>query len=125
MRGIHHLYDIYGCSSLIEDEERLVALIRGSVLAAGATPLGEEVRSYPGHGVTIIVFAAESHVLLTTWPEYRLAFVDILLCGGRTSPDAAAEQIISALDSKGGVVRHTVERYISHASKDAPLADGR
>jgi len=113
VRGIHHLCDLYGCSELIEDEAGLAVLVRDSVIAARATPIGEQVTSYPGHGVTVVVFAAESHVLLTTWPELRLALIDVFLCGGISSPDAATEHIITALNPQGGVVRRTVERLIS------------
>jgi S-adenosylmethionine decarboxylase len=120
MRGIHYLCDLYGCSSLIDDEVGLAALVQASVIAAQATPIGDRVTSYPGHGVTVIVFAAESHVLLTTWPEYRLALVDIFLCGGQSSPEAAAEYIVSRLAPDGSVVRRTIERHNAPSCEDEP-----
>ena len=41
----------------------------------GATVVGESTVRYVPHGLTIAVFLAESHIVLTTWPEHRLLLI--------------------------------------------------
>jgi S-adenosylmethionine decarboxylase len=50
--------------------------------------------------VSGVVLIAESHIFLHTWPEYGYAAVDIFTCGDSVRPEAAAELLISKLESK-------------------------
>ncbi len=44
---------------------------------------------YVPHGVTAVVILAESHIILSTWPEHHLTLVDVLLCNERMDPQVA------------------------------------
>jgi hypothetical protein len=73
------LADCYGCEASIEDADALMAAAMAAASAVGATVVGESTVRYVPHGLTIAVFLAESHIVLTTWPEHRLLLIDTLL----------------------------------------------
>ena len=90
---------------------RAAALLRAAE-AAGATVIGEHAQRYVPHGVTFVLFLAESHIMLTTWPEYRLVMADILLCNAEMSEDAAIDEIARRICPDGVVERSYVTRHI-------------
>ena len=63
------LADCYGCEASIEDADALMAAAMAAAEAVGATVVGESTVRYVPHGLTIAVFLAESHIVLTTWPD--------------------------------------------------------
>ena len=73
------LADAYRCEAGIEDADALMAAAIAGAAAVGATVVGESTVRYVPHGLTIAVFLAESHIVLTTWPEHRLLLIDTLL----------------------------------------------
>lgn len=78
-----------------------------AVLAAranGATVVGEVRQSYAPQGVTVVIFLEESHIIVTTYPEHGIYFVDVFACGG---VDAAiiGKEIVEYI---GGEIRSLV-----------------
>lgn len=106
------LADMRNCESLIEDETALRDAAYAGAAAAGATTIGEHAMRYVPHGITLIIFLAESHIMLTTWPEYRMVLVDILLCNPDMSEDAAVDAVAARLCPNGVVERSYVTRHI-------------
>jgi S-adenosylmethionine decarboxylase len=102
MRIRQVLADMRDCSSAIEDE----ALLRG------ATVIGEHAQRYVPHGLTLVVFLAESHIMLTTWPEFKMVLVDVLLCNPEMDEDAVVDEIARLLCPDGLVEKSYVTRYI-------------
>jgi len=45
----------------------------------------------------MVLLCAESHLLVSTWPEADYALVEVFLCGRRADPEAAAEALRAAL----------------------------
>ncbi len=80
--GKHYLVEFTGC-----DAGRLgtVEAVRGPFLEAarvsGATLLGSQFHQFEPHGVSAMIFIAESHFSLHTWPEHNYAAFDVLTCG--------------------------------------------
>lgn len=110
------LAELYRCTDALEDAAALTAVVKRASGAVGATVIGEiEVRYVP-HGLTIGLFLAESHIVLTTWPEHRLLLVDILLCNPEMDCHAVLDEIVHALCPAGDVVRHEVARRIADAA---------
>jgi len=85
----HLLVDASGCSSLLDDDEGLVAAMRAAAAHVGATEVGEGRARYVPHGITAVLFLAESHILVSTWPEHELALVDIQFCDLQMDPSEA------------------------------------
>ena len=73
------------CNGNLRDADSLIRGMRAAVRLAGATEYGTASAEYLPHGVTAIVFLAESHVLVSTWPEARFAHVEISVCGDSVS----------------------------------------
>lgn len=107
------LADCYGCEASIDDAEALMAAAMAAAGAVGATVVGESTVRYVPHGLTIAVFLAESHIVLTTWPEHRLLLIDTLLCNPDMDADVAIDAIVQRLCPKGEVVRSRVPRRIA------------
>jgi S-adenosylmethionine decarboxylase len=113
--------DAYGCNKGIEDCEALISKGKMAVAAVGATVVGETSLHYVPHGLTIGLFLAESHLILTTWPEFSLLCIDTLLC----NPDMDADRVIDILAESfcpdGRVVRHRIRRNIAQAPNFDPV----
>lgn len=92
------LVDARRCEGDLNDAVGLGEALRSAVLAVGAKPVGELVTRFVPHGVTVAYILAESHVVLSTWPEHRLALLDVLLC----HPGMEPEQIWTALAPRLG-----------------------
>jgi S-adenosylmethionine decarboxylase len=112
MRIRQVLADMRNCNALMEDEDALREAAIAAAFAAGATVIGEHTQRYVPHGVTFVLFLAESHIMLTTWPEYRLVMADILLCNPEMSEDAAIDEIARRVCPDGVVERSYVTRHI-------------
>jgi S-adenosylmethionine decarboxylase len=107
------LADIYDCPEVINDAEALARAAKTAAQAVGATIVGEYEVRYVPHGLTIAVFLGESHILLTTWPEYRLLLVDILLCNPEMDPQKVITLIKEAVSPEGQMVLHKVPRRVA------------
>jgi S-adenosylmethionine decarboxylase len=75
----------HGCSGDLHDGEQLLREMRRVAERAGAQPQGEARCQYVPHGVTAILFLAESHLLVSTWPEAAFAHVAISVCSPEVS----------------------------------------
>jgi S-adenosylmethionine decarboxylase len=51
-------------------------------------------------GLSIMLFIAESHISVHTWPEYGYVAIDIFTCGEKSKPWEAYMYIISKLKPK-------------------------
>ena len=112
MRIRQVLADMRDCDSVIEDEDALREAAIAGARAAGATIIGDHAQRYVPHGITFVVFLAESHIMLTTWPEYRMVLADVLLCNPEMSEDATIDEIARRLCPNGVVERGYVTRHI-------------
>ena len=80
--GKHYLVELIGCNA---DLLRMVETVRPVFLEAvrqsNATVIAVHFHQFEPQGVTGMVFIAESHFSIHTWPESGYAAVDILTCG--------------------------------------------
>jgi len=109
-RILHLLIDAHGCDGPLDDAAALLAVMREAAAAVGALEQGSGKARYVPHGVTAILFLAESHILISTWPERRLALVEVLLCNEQMDPGDAWAVLKRALCPTGPVTRQTVWR---------------
>jgi len=68
-------------AAVLTDAGRLKAILYAGADAGGATALGEKFCVFPNGGVTGVLVLAQSHLSIHTWPELRLANVDLLSYG--------------------------------------------
>lgn len=115
--------DLYGCNSTINDPALCETLLRDAAEAVGATIVNESMTSYPEHGLTAIAVLAESHIMLTTWPEYDYAALDVLLCNPDMDIEVVLEKVVAALEPAKGVEKQIVTRGISAAPTGASSSE--
>ena len=109
MRIRHLVVDAHGCSGPLDDVDTLIGLLRQAARAVGAHEYGHAQARYVPHGVTVVLILAESHMILSTWPEHRLCLVEILLCNDAMDPDIAWRRMEATL-RPDRVERHELER---------------
>ncbi|MEQ8966813.1 MAG: S-adenosylmethionine decarboxylase [Azospirillaceae bacterium] len=111
--------ELRGCGAAISDEAALRDAAVAAARSAGATVIGDHAQRYAEHGLTLVIFLAQSHVMLSTWPEYDLILADVLLCDDTMSVDGAIDALAARLCPDGTVVRSSVERRIGPAETRA------
>jgi len=91
------IIDAYGCKGTLNDAAELeAALVRGAE-RVGATILSRVRQLYQPHGITAVLVLAESHILISTWPEHRFAVLEIFLCNDQMRPDDVAEEVFQLI----------------------------
>jgi S-adenosylmethionine decarboxylase proenzyme len=81
--GRHLILEFYDCeAAILNDLERLPAVMREAAASVGASVVGEAFHAYEPQGVSGILLIAESHLSLHTWPEAGYVAVDLFTCGG-------------------------------------------
>ena len=75
--------DCYGCKGDLNNKDRIVQITERAAKQVGATVLGKGSVSYPGRGITAVIFLAESHILVSTYPEYQYTIVEIFMCNSQ------------------------------------------
>jgi len=109
----HVLAELYGCDAVIQEGAALAEVAKRAARSVRATIVGEIEIRYVPHGLTVAIFLAESHIVLSTWPEHRLALIDILMCNPEMDQSAVAAHIREQICPNGQMVVHEVGRRIA------------
>lgn len=84
-----------------------------ATIDTSAKVIGKSAISYPIHGITAVVFLAESHILVSTYPEIEYAVLEVFMCNEKVSPDNCANQIMKFLKPEKTLkttMNHTISR---------------
>lgn len=103
-----------GCEGDLTDSGAILACMRRVADLLETQVLRESVHVYPGGGLTAVLFLAESHLLVSTWPECRVAICEVCVCGGNMEVGLAWETLT-------GVLRPSAERS---STTTIPIAVG-
>jgi len=80
--GQHLILDFHGACNLT-DVDYIKSVCEDASLATGATILGSNFHHFGGdYGVTGVILLSSSHMSVHTWPEYKMACLDIFVCDG-------------------------------------------
>jgi S-adenosylmethionine decarboxylase len=82
--------------AVLTDCDSLRSLLYRAAAAGSATVLADEFYVFPNGAVTGVLLLAQSHLSIHTWPELRLANID-LLSYGNVDGDAVLEVLQTAL----------------------------
>lgn len=94
------LLRVEGCTTDLNDAERLHGVLQSAAIEAGATPLNKEItHKFNPQGLSIVHLLAESHIAIHTVPEDKYAEVVIHTCGSRANPLNAVQFLVKALDA--------------------------
>ncbi len=95
----HWTCEAVGCAADLTDAAAVHDAMRAAASAAGATIVGEVQHAYHGggEGLTMVLLCAESHLLVSTWPESDYALIEVFLCGQDADATSAADTLRAAL----------------------------
>jgi len=112
---IHELVvDAYDCAGDLNDPKALIAAAKSAVTKVGARIAGETYHQFQPHGLTACLILQESHFIVSTWPEYRFAVVNIFLCNEAMDAKKVWEDF-SKLLKPGNSVFHQVRHQVPTA----------
>lgn len=111
MKIQHLLAEAFNCLGPLNDHKILSDLLKYTAQKIKAKQYGEVSICYVPHGVTAVIFLAESHMMITTWPEHKIALVDILLCGN-TNVDQALNIINETIIPTGKINKKKINRVL-------------
>lgn len=70
---------------------------RDALEVGGGRLVGELLHKFTPHGITVVLIAAESHLVISTWPEWSALTLDISLCSPGANPACAWEFLVEKL----------------------------
>jgi len=85
--------DARGCGGPLNAADQMAQAMKEAVTHVGANIVGSCESRFVPHGVTSVLILAESHFIISTWPEYALVIADIFLCNEGMDPKDVWEHI--------------------------------
>ena len=121
--GIHCILELYDCpANLLDDLTLIQKTLHEAARQAQSTLLGDVIHRFEPHGVTGLALLAESHISIHTWPELGYAAADVFTCGAHTTPVAACDHIVAAMQAGHHVLRqiarHTPDQGMTLQPRD-------
>src|SRR5947199_327360 len=105
MNADHPVGEIYrlmavarGCRGDLTNNEEIVQACHHAVDVNGLSVVSQAVHAFVPHGLSIALLLAQSHMAVSTWPEYRLATVDLAVCAAGWKAQAIWEELRFCLD---------------------------
>lgn len=108
--------DARGCETGLTDPEGMIKAMREAVESIGATVVGTHETRFVPHGVTSVLILAESHFIISTWPEHKLVVADIFLCNETMDGRDVWNHIAPFFQPKGAELQW-VERTIGSSEE--------
>lgn len=82
------------CRGDLMSGEGVSSAARRAAAASGLTLAAAATFTYVPHGLSVALLLAQSHLVISTWPEHRTATVDLAVCADQR----AAREVWSELD---------------------------
>ncbi len=92
------IIDAHACKSIIKDSDALLnAMLEGAQLS-GAEVRDQLASPFVPHGATLVLVLAESHFVVSTWPELDFASLDAALCNDKMDIKKLVQPLMTLLD---------------------------
>jgi len=95
-----YIIDTFGCKQDLANPEiakESVNILKIAAESAGAKVIEIHCTTYTIHGFTTVALLAESHIILTTWPELNYASINIYLCNPDMDHNVVLDNIFKYL----------------------------
>ena len=90
------------CSeTFINDPEQIIQSVTAVAIESKLTILKTAEHRFEPQGLTYILVLSQSHMIVHTWPEYRIMVADVFVC----TPDFDVDFLAQALRSVSGADR--------------------
>jgi len=110
------------CSGRLDDAASLKdAMLRGC-RQAGANLRQQAAEQFLPHGVTVAMILAESHFVVSTWPEHGFVTLDVAVCDPQLDLQALVQPIVYLLQpehSDGHLLETDMSTGLSRGSSYA------
>ncbi len=80
--------EAFGCGADLSDHAALARGMRRCAEVMDAMPVGDVRQAYTGGGLTLVLMLAESHILISTWPEARYAVAEVFFFNPASKVDS-------------------------------------
>lgn len=87
----------YECRGELLDAQPLLQAMLAGVENSGASVRRQTEENFLPHGVTLVLVLAESHFVVSTWPEFRFASIDIAICSDTVSIERLTRPLLELL----------------------------
>jgi len=87
--------DLSHCTTPDPEPQAIGEAMHATVKRLGVRVLLDAPAQYPDHGITYMMALAESHLVVSTWPEHCMAQIDLVSCRADTTPEAAIEPLLT------------------------------
>ncbi|AXF24431.1 adenosylmethionine decarboxylase [Burkholderia pyrrocinia] len=105
----HLLCELSDCDeSLLADYSYVKKACEMAALDGGASIIVSNGHKFSPQGVSVLLFLAESHLSIHTWPEHKYAAVDVYMCGAAASPHRAIDRLVELLGAKRVNIREFI-----------------
>lgn len=95
-----YIIDAFGCKQDLANPiiaKESINILRKAAESAGAKVIEIHCTTYTIHGFTTVALLAESHIILTTWPELDYASINIYLCNPEMDHTIVLDNIFNYL----------------------------
>lgn len=86
--------DLNDCTTPDPSPTEIGAAMHATAERLGVRVLLDAPVQYPDHGITYMMALAESHLVVSTWPEHRAAQIDLVSCRADAPPETALEPLL-------------------------------
>lgn len=94
----HTLIDIYDVKfELLDNMNKIISILRKISSIVNLTILKESFHKFEPQGLSAVLLLSESHISIHTWPEKKLACMDIFSC--KNNPEEHLHEIINLFDT--------------------------
>lgn len=94
-------------TDILTDKQRLLDVLRAAAEKGNARVIGESSHVFPNGAVTAILLLSASHLSIHTWPEFKLANIDLLAYGRLNGA-----RIMESIEQSLSPVRINVSRLL-------------
>lgn len=91
--GQHLLVDYYNCDAIYHSSKDFETLFVKAIKNCGGTIVQSIFHQFSPYGISGVIVIAESHVTLHTWPENKIACIDVFSC----SPSLILERMVDEI----------------------------
>jgi S-adenosylmethionine/arginine decarboxylase-like enzyme len=106
--------NLYGCNNKINSGALIADALLVHLRLAGFDVLGQSIVTFQPHGSTAVFVFAESHAVISTWPETFFVSLDLALCAKAETGEVIIEAMTRLLQPRHVTKEHSTTSLRHH-----------